>query len=128
MNTGHRKLPEYLLNLCREFRKHPTETETMLWACLRDRHLHGYKFRRQQAIGRYVADFYCHELKLVIEIDGGIHLKKDQSEYDGVRQKALEDRGYLIIRITTGEVKRNLAGVLRRLIPSPLTPLPLGEG
>lgn len=123
-----RKLPEYLLELCRQFRKQPTETEAMLWAFLRNRQLHGYKFRRQHPIGRYVADFYCDELKLVIEVDGGIHMKKDQKLYDDARQESLEDQGYTVVRVKTTEVKRNPAQVLKRLIPSSLSPLPLGEG
>jgi predicted helicase/very-short-patch-repair endonuclease len=123
-----RKLPEYLLNLCREFRKNPTETETMLWECLRDRRLYGYKFRRQHPIGRYIADFYCHELKLIIEVDGGIHNKKDQKLYDEARQEDLEARGYQVVRLATDEVKRDLPGALGRIIPSPASPLPQGEG
>jgi very-short-patch-repair endonuclease len=123
-----RKLPEYLLELCRQFRKQPTETEAMLWVCLRDRQLYGYKFRRQHPIGRYIADFFCAELRLVIEVDGGIHMKKDQKLCDDARQESLEDQGYTVVRLMTAEVKRSLAGVLQRLIPSSLSPLPMGEG
>lgn len=123
-----RKLPEYLLELCRQFRKQPTETEAMLWTCLRNRQLHGYKFRRQHPIGRYVADFYCDELRLVIEVDGGIHMKRDQKAYDNARQESLEDQGYTVVRVKATEIKRNPAQVLKRLIPSSLSPLPLGEG
>lgn len=123
-----RKLPEYLLELCREFRKHPTETEAMLWDCLRDRQLCGHKFRRQHPIGRHIADFYCAELRLVIEIDGGIHMMKDQKLYDDVRQTSLEDQGYTIIRLKTSEVRRDPARVLLRLFSCPVSPRPLGEG
>ncbi len=70
-----------MVELCRQFRKHPTTTEEMLWQCLRNRRLQGLKFRRQHPIGRYIADFYCHEHKLVAEADGGIHMKKDQKPY-----------------------------------------------
>jgi very-short-patch-repair endonuclease len=111
------KLPEYLLKLCRDFRKHPTETEAMLWECLRNSQLHDYKFRRQHPIGRYIADFYCDELKLVVEIDGSIHDQTDQAEYDMVRQRELEDQGYTIVRVTADAVKNHLVGILVNLIP-----------
>ena len=100
----------------------------MLWACLRDRQLHGYKFRRQHPIGRYIADFYCAELQLVIEVDGGIHMKKDQKLYDDNRQEDLESRGYKVVRLKTSDVRRNPAKVLMRLFSRPVAPLPLGEG
>src|SRR4051794_9997812 len=83
------KLPQYLLELAREFRKNPTTTEKTVWACLRERRLHGFKFRRQHPIGRYIADFYCHRAALVIELDGSIHDVPDQREYDQIRGQAL---------------------------------------
>jgi very-short-patch-repair endonuclease len=123
-----RKLPPYLLALCRQFRKKPTETEAMLWECLRNHRLHGLKFRRQHAIGRYIADFYCHEFKLVVEVDGGIHLKKNQALYDAARQEDLEAQGYTVVRLTTHEVNSDLEATLWRILPSPPSPLPVGEG
>jgi type I restriction enzyme R subunit len=81
------KLPEYLLRRVREFRKHPTTAEAMLWECLRGRRLNGTKFRRQHPIRRYVVDFYCHEHKLIVELDGEIH--EHQREYDAVREADL---------------------------------------
>ena len=114
--TGTRqKLPDYLVDLCREFRKHPTDTESMLWACLRDRQLHGFKFRRQHPIGRYIADFYCHELRLIVEVDGGIHMQKDQKLYDVARQEDLEGQGYTVVRVSTDEVKKSLRRVLGKI-------------
>jgi very-short-patch-repair endonuclease len=123
-----KRLPDYLLQLCREFRKHPTETEAMLWACLRNRLLHGYKFRRQHPIGRYIADFYCDALKLVIEVDGGIHKQSDQKRYDMIRQQEFEDQGCIVIRLSTAEVKNDLENVLINLIPSPYGRGVRGEG
>ena len=114
--TGTRqKLPDYLVDLCLEFRKHPTDTESMLWACLRDRQLHGFKFRRQHPIGRYIADFYCHELRLIVEVDGGIHMQKDQKLYDVARQEDLEGQGYTVVRVSTDEVKKSLRRVLGKI-------------
>lgn len=117
-----KRLPEYILKLCRKFRKNPTETEAWLWQCLRNHQL-GAKFRRQHPIGRYIADFYCDEHKLVIEIDGGIHLKKDQKLYDASRQEDLEGQGYRIIRFTTDEVVNDPQAVLNK-ISNALTPIP----
>ncbi|MFA6427272.1 MAG: DUF559 domain-containing protein [Candidatus Magasanikbacteria bacterium] len=79
----------------------PTKAEYVLWQELR-RKLLGYKFRRQVSIGKFIVDFYCHELRLVIEVDGPIH--EDQIEYDNQRQKFLESRGYIVIRFLNDEV------------------------
>ena len=126
-----RKIPQYLVKLCREFRRNPTVTEAFIWSCLRNRQLHGYKFRRQRPIGRYIVDFYCAELRLVIEVDGAVHQEKDQMEYDTIRQEEIEIRGYKVIRISTSEIRRNPSNALSKIIdaienpefPSPLTPL-----
>ena len=56
---GQRTLPSHLLRLCREFRKHPTRTEEILWTCLRNGRFENLKFRRQHPIGRYIADFFA---------------------------------------------------------------------
>ncbi len=130
---GHKdKLPPYLLQLCREFRKHPTNSEEMLWLCLRNRQLHGMKFRRQHAIGRYIADFYSHDNGLIIEIDGGIHALPDKAEMDAVRRSILESGGYRILRFTSDQVESKLETVLQLILqarnPSPPAPLPRGEG
>src|SRR4030095_8695699 len=66
----------------KELRRKSTEAEEKLWSLLRNRQLKGKKFRRQHPILHYVADFYCHECKLVIELDGNFHRKKEVKEYD----------------------------------------------
>src|SRR5215217_5146139 len=68
-----------------ELRKRTTEAEQKLWTLLRNRQLKGKKFRRQHAISNYIADFYCHECKLVIELDGNFHNTTEAGQYD--RQK-----------------------------------------
>jgi very-short-patch-repair endonuclease len=130
---GHKdRLPEYIVKLCRDFRKNPTEAEHMLWQCLRKRQLHGMRFRRQHPIGRYVADFYCHEQKLIVEVDGGIHCLEEQGRLDKERDSVLEAGGYRILRVTNEEVQRAIEVVLMRILdectPSPPAPLPRGEG
>ncbi len=123
----------YILRLSREFRKKQTETESLLWSRLRSRQLGGLKFRRQHPIGRYIADFCCHEHRLVIEVDGGVHMKQDQRFYDKLRQEDIEAQGYRVVRVTTEEVKRDIEAVLRqsnwRVLPHPLDPpLPWERG
>ena len=86
-----------------------TDTETELWRLLRDRRLHGIKFRRQVLIGPYVADFYCAELKLVIEIDGDSHVA--QEAYDAVRTAYLARQGIRVLRYTNLDVGQQLAGI-----------------
>lgn len=71
---------------------------------------------RQHPIGGYVVDFYCHAKSLIVEIDGGIHNRKDIREKDEFRQKFLENNGYNVIRYTNSEVKKSLEDVLERLL------------
>ena len=64
--------PEYLA-FVRQLRREQTDAEKLLWYCLRNRQLFGLKFRRQYPVGPYILDFYCHEYKLCVELDGGQH-------------------------------------------------------
>ena len=72
-----------------ELRRTMTEAEIILWNELRNKKLNGYKFRRQHPIKNYVADFYCHEARLVVEVDGEIHKDESTKEYD---EKRTHDR------------------------------------
>jgi len=87
---------EYLKRRRRSLRRNITDGEYALWYWLRNNELN-YKFRRQVSIGSYIVDFYCHKLKLIIEVDGGIH--NDQIEYDTRRENWLKLQGYNIIRV-----------------------------
>ncbi|HEV8660460.1 MAG TPA: endonuclease domain-containing protein, partial [Thermoanaerobaculia bacterium] len=71
-----------------------------LWSWLRNRRFGDYKFRRQHPIGNYVVDFYCRELKLVIELDGAKHYSADGNEYDTARTLVLQTYGICVIRIS----------------------------
>lgn len=108
--------PRYAIELARLFRKRPTPAEKTLWEKLRDRRLGGLKFKRQQHIGRYVADFYCAELKLVVELEGKIHETADQKEYDQVRFEELDARGLRVLRINNEEVLQCVENVLERIL------------
>ena len=81
----------------RQLRQNATEAERKLWHCLRDKRLLGLRFRRQQPIGPYVADFYCSAAKLIVELDGSHHADSG-AQYDRIRTKWLESRGYKILR------------------------------
>jgi len=82
-----------------------TEAEKILWEKLKNKQLRGCKFRRQHPISLYIADFYCHQLKLVIEIDGEYHSVQEQIEKDRERTQILESTGLQIIRFTNNEIK-----------------------
>lgn len=71
-----------LYQYCKELRQSETTAEKILWKCLRGRKFHGLKFRRQHPLHKYIADFYCHEKKLVIELDGEIHSGEINENYD----------------------------------------------
>jgi very-short-patch-repair endonuclease len=97
----------------RHLRIRCTPSETLLWSKIRRKSL-GFEFHRQVPIDEYIVDFYCHELKLAIEVDGSSHINK--YEYDLRRQKKLESLGVKFIRFEDIDVKRNINDVLRTLI------------
>ncbi|MBK9390520.1 MAG: endonuclease domain-containing protein [Bacteroidetes bacterium] len=111
-------------------RKNTTLAEKVLWKKLRDRSRFTVKLRRQHPVGKFIVDFYCHELKLVIEIDGEIHNLKENLEYDILRQSQLENFGLKVIRFTNHEVIFGMDTVLSRIsgIITKLTPLQGGRG
>ena len=109
-NSQHNKeLRSYL-------RHNPTKNEEKLWEYLRNRKFHGYKFHRQYGIYRYIVDFYCPSLKLVIEVDGNQHYTKDGLEYDRIRDKYIESLGLDILRFRNEEVLENTEEVLSILL------------
>lgn len=98
----------------RELRQRQTETEIVMWECLRNRNL-GVKFRRQHPILNYIADFYCHEILLIIEIDGEIHNTKEHIEYDYYRDSTLKEHNITTLRFTNDDVKNRLSVVLEKV-------------
>ncbi|MEF2277047.1 endonuclease domain-containing protein [Deinococcus sp. YIM 134068] len=95
----------------RDLRGRQTPEEQMLWRALRNRFL-TLKFRRQQPIGPYIADFVCYEAHLVIELDGSQHAEEAARAYDAVRTEFLEAGGFKVLRFWNNEVRFNLEGVL----------------
>jgi very-short-patch-repair endonuclease len=95
----------------RELRKNSTLAEVLLWNELKRSRMLGYPFLRQRPIYKYIVDFYCPRLKLVIEIDVDSHRERYRS--DQARQKSLEDLGLKVLRFHDREVKHEMGNVLR---------------
>ena len=93
-------------------RRNETKAEKLLWEKLRNNQLEGLKFRRQHPVNIYIADFYCHELKLVIEVDGDYHNQEEQKQKDEVRTEVLRLNGLKIIRFKNEEVEQDINQVL----------------
>ena len=96
----------HIRDRARGLRHTPTHAEARIWSWLRDRRFGDYKFRRQHPIGNYVVEFYCRELKLVIELDGAQHASADGNEYDTVRTLELQTYGLSVFR-TSNELLIN---------------------
>ena len=85
-----------------------------MWTILRNRQLMGFKFRRQEPIGKYFVDFVCSERKLVVEVDGGQHL--EQADYDAERSHLLESRGYRVVRFWNNQVLEDMDAVQEAIL------------
>ena len=110
-----RRIDPAILARARESRREMTHQERKLWACLRAKQLYGLKFRRQHPIDRFILDFYCHQHKLAVEIDGPTHADPKQIAYDEARTAWLEQRGLRVIRFTNRDVDANLEAVLEEI-------------
>ena len=107
----------YLHNIpaARDLRRPQTPTEARLWESLRDRRFAGLKFRRQHAVGRFVLDFFCHELRLAVEVDGSIHDSPEHQASDAACQGELEATGIRFVRIPAGLVENDLTRAIERI-------------
>jgi very-short-patch-repair endonuclease len=101
-----------LKQLARDLRNNSTLSEVLLWRQIKGQKL-GYEFHRQVPIDEFIVDFYCHELMLIVEIDGNSH--NDKYDYDMSRQTKLQNLGAKFIRFFDVDVKKNLTGVLSTL-------------
>ena len=99
--------------LCRELRQKQTPAEQFFWELVRDRRFEGYKFRRQHPLGTFITDFYCPELRLAVELDGGIHAT--QVERDQARDEILAQQGIRVVRIRNEELVADPEATLARL-------------
>ena len=104
-----------ITKISRTLRKRSTRSEDLLWKELRGRRLAGLKFRRQHPFGSSIADYYCHEKRLVVEIDGAVHQGEDAQDRDKIRQEIIKLYGVRFLRLTAGEVEGDLAGSLSKI-------------
>ena len=112
MNINNRT-PDYIIELARELRQNMTESEKLLWEKLRKKQVDGYRFRRQHPVYRYVLDFYCYEKKLAIELDGDVHIQRE--EYDEYRDEFLKSTGIETLRFKNYEVVNDINQVLKKI-------------
>jgi very-short-patch-repair endonuclease len=101
----------YLKNIARELRKQRILSEVVLWNHLKGKAL-GVEFHRQVPMLDFIVDFYCHELKLVIEIDGGSHAYEETVINDAIRQQRLEAFGVVFLRFEDQSVRNELPNVM----------------
>jgi adenine-specific DNA-methyltransferase len=99
----------------KKLRREQTDAERKLWFVLRDRQFGGFKFRRQQPIGPYVADFACFEAKLIIELDGDQHGSDQGMAYDQSRTSFLQKEGFRVLRFPNHEAERNLDEIMETI-------------
>lgn len=97
----------------RNMRENMTNAELILWNRIRNNQLLGFRFKAQHPVAGFIADFYCHKAKLVIEADGLIH--QSQKEYDLERDKVLNDLGLTVIRFPNDEIENNLDAVIQTI-------------
>lgn len=102
-----------ITSAARDHRKNPTKSEKMLWQALRGKKLDGIKFRRQQPIGPYIADFYCSSYRLVLEVDGGIH--EFQHEADAERDEVMKTLGLKVLRLSAELVENDFTAALKKI-------------
>src|SRR3954465_7218445 len=105
----------YLKDVRKELRNHPTAAEAVLWLSLRDRQVKGKKFRRQHSIEHFIVDFYCADLRLAIEVDGGIHKSKEVSLNDKEKEGILNFHNIRLLRFTNEEVLEDVEKVLLKI-------------
>lgn len=129
-----------LVKQARELRQKQTKAEDLFWELVRNRKFHNLKFRRQHQIGHYIVDFFCNEIKLIIEFDGEIHDTEEQKKHDSTRDKYLTSIGNIVLRFRNEELLNEPQSIFEKIsqyiTPSPfgdefisnITPSPLGEG
>ena len=115
----------------KNLRRDSTPAEKQLWKMIRGRELKGFKFRRQHPLLYFVADYYCHQALLVIELDGDIHELPDVKQYDKQREEKIKELGITVLRFKNSEVFAEPEFVLNKIeehLALTFNPSPLGEG
>ena len=109
------KVSSKLHSNARTLRKNSTDAERLLWAARRNHRLNGAGFRRQVPVKNFIADFFCHTAKLVIELDGGQHFSDQGERADAARSAVIEAQGFKVPRFSNHDVMTNRAGVLETI-------------
>ncbi len=104
-----------LFEFAKLMRYAPTKAEQKIWELLNAEPFLKYKFRRQHTIATFIADFYSHQLKLVIEIDGGVHELKEQKQFDNFRDEEMKALGISVLRIKNEEVLNRTQPTLEKI-------------
>jgi very-short-patch-repair endonuclease len=104
-----------IMDTAKRLRKNMTQAEKILWQELKGKKVNGRHFRRQHPIYRYIADFYCHKEKLVIEVDGSYHNNPEQRDYDKNRDATMNEYDIKVLRFTNEEILTRLDNVLERI-------------
>ncbi len=104
-----------IFEYAKRLRRRMTRPESILWQKLRNRKFDNLKFRRQHPVNQFIADFYCHELQLIVEVDGSIHHLYEVKEKDIGRTYMLKSMGINIIRFSNEDIINNLESVLTTL-------------
>jgi very-short-patch-repair endonuclease len=102
------------LEFARQLRREQTKAEADLWHLLSNRQLGGFKFRRQQAFGEYVADFLCAQSKLIVELDGDSHI--DKEVYDRERTNWFNEQGFMVLRFANTDLNEDIDQVLGTIL------------
>jgi very-short-patch-repair endonuclease len=104
-----------LFEFAKKLRNNPTEAEDFLWKQLSEKEAMNWRFRRQHPVLYFIADFYCHKAKLIIEVDGGYHKIPEQYEYDSNRDYELEELGLKVLRFTNEQVLFDIENTLKTI-------------
>ncbi|OTG92307.1 endonuclease domain-containing protein [Acinetobacter sp. ANC 3813] len=110
------KIDPQLLEFAKSMRQTATDAESLMWQVLRAKRFMDLKFRRQHVIEPYIVDFYCHEIGLVVELDGGQHGTDDAIEYDAERTKFLEALDLKVVRYWNHDVLERMDVLLEELL------------
>ena len=111
----HKKSSPVLYEYAKQMRKDSTKAEEILWLRLKNRQLAGLKFRRQHPIDKFIADFYCHEKNLIIELDGNVHASYEQKDLDKGRTETLNEFGIRVFRFKNEEIIGNIEAVILQI-------------
>lgn len=114
LNGMHDGATAIIFQYAEKLRANMTATELIIWNYLKAKPF-GFKFRRQHPINRFILDFYCHRKRLSIEIDGGYHLNKEQSEKDKERTAYLKKVGIKELRFSNQEVENALDSIISKI-------------